>query len=442
MKEKINPQISLFEFYAEHEMAQQLKSISTFLDNHSAIVDLAAQDLCGNTKSDSGRKGLTADSILRAALLKQMMGLSYEELSFYLVDSISYRSFTRLSCDEISSSGLQANIVKITAPTWERINHILLGSAAKQKIEKGRTVRIDSTVTETNIHAPTDSSLLWDCIRTMVRLLSQLKNAVAQEKLYFCDHSRSAKRLAFQIQYARGAKNKKYYGKLLKLAESTKNYLLNAMEANPSSFGALLLEQTSSIIDLTNKVLSQTRRRVIHNEKVPVADKVCSIFEPHSDIIVKGSRDVQFGHKLNITTGKSGLVLDVVIEQGNPADTAQLCPMIARQKTIYGQVPRQAAADGGYASQDNLKQAKDMGVKDVSFNKKKGLKVEDMVKSSWVYKRLTKFRAGIEGNISCLKRRYGLGRCTWRGKEKFNAFVWASTVAYNLMLLARLNIAT
>ena len=260
--------------------------------------------------------------------------------------------------------------------------------------------------------------------------------------MYFCDHSRSAKRLAFQIQYARGAKNKKYYGKLLKLAESTKNYLLNAMEANPSSFGALLLEQTSSIIDLTNKVLSQTRRRVIYNENVPVADKVCSIFEPHSDIIVKGSRDVQFGHKLNITTGKSGLVLDVVIEQGNPADTAQLCPMIARQKTIYGQVPRQAAADGGYASQDNLKQAKDMGVKDVSFNKKKGLKVEDMVKSSWVYKRLTKFRAGIEGNISCLKRRYGLGRCTWRGKEKFNAFVWASTVAYNLMLLARLNLAT
>jgi IS5 family transposase len=274
----------------------------------------------------------------------------------------------------------------------------LLGTAAKQKIEKGRTVRIDNTVTETNIHAP-DSSLLWDCIRTMVRLLLQLKNAVAPEKLYFCDHSRSAKRLAFQIQYARGAKNKKYYGKLLKLAESTKNYLLKAMEVNTSAFGALLLEQTSSIIDLTNKVLSQTRRRVIYNENVPVADKVCSIFEPHSDIIVKGRRDVQFGHKLNITTGKSGMVLDVVIEQGNPADTAQLCPMIARQEAIYGRVPRQTAADCGFASQSNLKQNKEMGVKDVSFNKKKGLNVEDMVKSTRVYKRLTKFRAGIKGNI-------------------------------------------
>jgi IS5 family transposase len=98
-----------------------------------------------------------------------MMGLSYEELSFYLVDSISYRSFTRLSCDVISLCALPANIVKITAPTWERINRILLASAAKQKIEKGQTLRIDTTVTKTNINAPTDSSLLWNCVRTTVR---------------------------------------------------------------------------------------------------------------------------------------------------------------------------------------------------------------------------------------------------------------------------------
>jgi IS5 family transposase len=90
--------------------------------------------------------------------------------------------------------------------------------------------------------------------------------------------------------------------------------------------------QASSIIDLTQKVLSQTRRRIIHNENVPVAQKGCSIFEPHIDIILKGSRDVQFGHKLNITTGKSGLVLDIVLEQGKLADPAQLSPMITRNK--------------------------------------------------------------------------------------------------------------
>lgn len=115
--------------------------------------------------------------------------------------------------------------------------------------------------------------------------------------------------------------------------------------------------------------------------------------------------------------------------------------MLERQKEIYGRAPRQAAADGGYASQDNLAKAKEMGVKDVAFNKKRGLKVEDMVKSDWVYKKLYKFRAGVEGNISCLKRRFGLSRCNWKGLEKFKAYVWASSVAYNLLQLTRIETA-
>jgi IS5 family transposase len=105
-------------------------------------------------------------------------------------------------------------------------------------------------------------------------------------------------------------------------------------------------------------------------------------------------------------------------------------------------VPRQIAIDGGYASTDNLKKVKAMGVKDAAFHKKRGLHVKDMVKSNWVYKKLCDFRAGVEGNISCLKRRYGLSRCTWRGLKKFKAYIWSSTVAYNLMLLARIETAT
>lgn len=198
-------------------------------------------------------------------------------------------------------------------------------------------------------------------------------------------------------------------------------------------------QEIEALITLTEKVIDQTERRVLRGESVPHHEKVVSIFEPHTDIIVKGGRDIQYGHKLNITTGKSGLVLDLQIEQGNPADTARLCPMIERQKNIYGRVPRQVAVDGGYASMANLEQVKAMGVKDAAFHKKRGLKVADMVKSSWVYKKLCDFRAGVEGNISCLKRRYGLSRCTWRGLKKFKAYVWSSTVAYNLMQLARLS---
>jgi IS5 family transposase len=134
------------------------------------------------------------------------------------------------------------------------------------------------------------------------------------------------------------------------------------------------------------------------------------------------------------------MVLDVYIEEGNPADATRLCPMLQRQQEIYGRAPRQAAADGGYASQENLREAKELGVKDVTFHKRRGIKVEDMVKSNWVYKKLYKFRAGVEGNISCLKRRFGLSRCTWQGLDRFKAYVWASSVAYNLLQLARIEI--
>ena len=174
---------------------------------------------------------------------------------------------------------------------------------------------------------------------------------------------------------------------------------------------------------------------------MPVRDKLVSLFEPHADIIIKGSRDVDYGHKLNLTTGKSGLILDLVIEAGNPADRERLLPMLERHIALYGKAPRQAAADGGYASRDNLAQAKACGVRDMAFHKKSGLRIEDMVKSRWVYRKLRNFRAGIEADISCLKRAYGLARCTWRGLAHFKAYVWSSAVAYNLALLARLRSA-
>jgi IS5 family transposase len=174
---------------------------------------------------------------------------------------------------------------------------------------------------------------------------------------------------------------------------------------------------------------------------VPASDKLVRLFEPHADIIVKGSRDVDYGHKLNLTTGRSGLILDLIVEAGNPADRERLLPMLERHVAIWGAAPRQAAADGGYASRENLAQAKACGVRDMAFHKKSGLKVVDMVKSQWVYRKLRNFRAGIEAGISCLKRAYGLARCTWRGLTHFKAYVWSSAVAYNLALLARLRSA-
>jgi IS5 family transposase len=186
------------------------------------------------------------------------------------------------------------------------------------------------------------------------------------------------------------------------------------------------------------KVIGQTQRRVFQGEKVPATEKIVSIFEEHTDIIVKGSRDIQYGHKLNLSTGRSGLILDVVIEEGNPADSERFLPMLDRHIEQYGKAPRQMAADGGYASIENLRTAKALEVEDMAFHKKCGLKVEEMAKSPWVYRKLRNFRAGIEAGISCMKRAYGMGRCTWKGLQHFRAYVWSSVVAHNLALFGRL----
>ena len=163
-------------------------------------------------------------------------------------------------------------------------------------------------------------------------------------------------------------------------------------------------EELEHSVSLAEQVISQTERRVLHAQKVPAKEKVFSIFEPHTDIIMKDRRETNYGHKITLTGGASGLLTDLVIEQGNPADSTLAVAMIERQEDIYGRVPRQAAFDGGFASKANLADIKNLGVKDASFHKKRGLKVADMVKSTWVYKRLRNFGAGIEGMISFLKR--------------------------------------
>ena len=167
------------------------------------------------------------------------------------------------------------------------------------------------------------------------------------------------------------------------------------------------------------RVIDQTERRVLKKESVPSGEKVTSFFEAHTDIIVKKNRVTNFGHKVAFTSGCSNLIIDCLMQRGNPADTEQLMPMLERQKEIYGRMPRQVATDGGYTSKDNLAKAKEAGIKDVAFSKKRGLAVLDMVKSTWVYKQLKNFRAGIEANISALKRAFGLRRCNWSGWEGF-----------------------
>ena len=339
-------------------------------------------------------------------------------------------------------SALQHTISRIQDSTWERINKRLLRQAQQEKVELGNKVRIDSTVTEAMIHAPTDSSLLGDCMRVMVRLLKQRQEMAGAPAIAFHNHQRVAKKRVRAIVYIRGEEKKaKLYEDLLSVTQKTLGYLEHA-QCIPVAIPTLEWDAWHASVNhykpLIKRIIDQTQRRVLAGETVPAQEKLFSIFETHTDIIIKGSRDIQYGHKLNLSTGASGLILDVVIEPGNPADTDRLMPMIKRHIKHYGDAPRQLAVDGGYASKENLDAARASGIDDVAFHKKRGLTIEEMVKSTWVYRQLRNFRAGIEAGISCLKRAYGLSRCTWKGLSHFNSYVWSSVVSHNLALLARL----
>ena len=443
MRQERTVQATIFEVFARHEIGCALQAISQWLDGQRPLVSLVAGDLRRQGVRETGRRGLPAETVLRCALLKQQRQLSYEELAFHLEDSASFRAFARLPLRwSPKKSVLHHTISALRPQTWEAVNQALLVSAQQEKLESGATVRIDSTVSAALMHPPSDSTLLWDAVRVMTRLLRRAGRLPEAPAMRWRDRRRLAKKRARAIDYSRGkAKKRVLYRELIAAVQATRAELQTVAEGLPETVGMAAERWRAGVnhyLPLIARIIDQSERRVLKGEAVPAGEKLVSLFEPHADIIVKGGREVQYGHKLNLATGKSGLILDVVVEAGNPADAERFLPMLDRQIARRGAAPRQTAADGGYASRDNLKQAKARGVQDVAFHKKCGIAVADMVKSQWVYRRLRNFRAGIEANISVFKRAYGGARCIWRGLDHFKAYIWSAVVAHNLMLFARL----
>ena len=425
--------------------------MSDLLDEVPHVVALVHAELIrGLRDPDAGREGMTAEQVLRVLIIKQMNNFSYEELAFHLADSRSYRAFCRLGIGDgaPSKSALQRDIKKLRPQTLEKINRARVELAVGKRIEHGRKVRVDCTVVESNIHEPTDSSLLEDGVRVLTRLMSQAQEKLDGIGVVFTNHHRRARKRALGILNARKKKQVKLYRDLIKVARKTVGYaesvaeLLESEQHDLASFEERLLvrgiaDELWHFIPLVAQVISQAERRVLHGETLRPAEKLVSIFETHTDIIKKDRRDTYYGHKTALSGGASGMVTDMVIEEGNPADSTLAVPMIERHEEIFGHTPRQTAMDGGFASKPNLVAIKARGVEDVVFAKKRNLEVAEMAKSSWVYKRLRNFRAGVEGTISFLKRCFGLGRCMWRGFESFKSYAWSSVIAANLLVMAR-----
>jgi len=455
MREARKSQDSLRETWLDLDHARELQAMSRVLDDNPKIAELVLQDLraaSGSAQTTRGAGGLSAEQVLRILVVKQMNGFSYRGLAFHLVDSRSYRTFCRLGIlDKVpTKSALNENLKVLRSATLEAINRVLLGAAQKAEVEMGQAVRTDCTVVESNIHDPRDSELLWDCVRVLTRLLQQAREILGPDQVRFGNRTRRAKRRRKEIAHAKSAEDRqRAYRDLLKVTAEVYGHglamgeLLGDVQVQ-SRLGPLealaaqgIVGQFKRFLPLTQRVMSQTSRRVLEGQSVPAGEKVVSIFEEHTDVIRKDRRETLYGHKICLTGGASSLILDCKVLEGNPADSTLAKTMADRQVEIFSQPPRQIVFDGGFASKMNLTEIKALGVEDVAFSKSPGLTLGEMARNSWVYKRLRDFRAGIEGNISFLKRIFGLDRCTWRSWTSFQSYVWGSILSFNLLVLAR-----
>ncbi len=446
MRKTIAPQLSLVPPAVDHPHARELARISAILDKLPGASEWVAKDLVKGTKATkAGRAGMSGEQVLRAAMLKQMHCWSYEDLAFHLSDSPTFRTFCRIGMMQRAPkrSALAENIKRVKPETFERVNQLVIGRAKREGVENGKRVRIDSTVIDSNIHHPLDSSLLYDVVRVLTRILKKARRWT--DRHLFSSHVKRAKRRMVDVVNARSMAHRvPIYRELVKLTQWTLDYAVHAAPilrecCELAAWAAA--DALEHYVQLGKKVVDQTQRRVFGAESVPAGEKLVSIFEEHTDVIVKDRRQTLYGHKVFLSVGASGMIVDLLMERGNPADSTRAIPMLERHRALLGKAPEQVAFDAGFTSTANIATARELGVKSASFAKKGSIDVLPGTRSQKLYKKLQRFRAGVEGIISFTKRCFGFDRCTWRGYRSFQAYAWASVLSTNLLLMARRTMA-
>jgi len=412
--------------------------LDTILDQNPSLLTIVSSDILAGTKqSDFGRQDMpSVEQIVRAAIYKEMKRLDYRELEYAQDDSKICQQFVKIDNRKpFSFQVLQKYISKISEESLQQLLVSLNKIAIGEGLEDLSKLRQDSTVIETNIHYPTNNALVWDCIKESHRLLTHLKKEM--QDLNYRDYTTSAKKTYFKINVTK-SKDKRVDLFNTQLITFTKciNQVANAIKKKgtcslKASIFIIALEELQPLLE---KVYNMTWRKEINTESVPNDEKLFSIYELHTNIIVKGAREVQFGHKVNFSTGKSNLILTCDILKGNPSDSTLFQPTIDKVVEKYGVTPRDSATDGGYASKANAEYAEKKGIKNIVFNKIVG-SLKNIVSSKNIETRLKKWRSGIEAVISNFKRGYNMFRCNWKGEAHFNQKVLWSTIAYNIRVM-------
>lgn len=458
MTRAIDPQISFadLEFISQGvQLDPILQAISDFIDQHEEIVEKVRCDLeRGLQRPDTGRSGLTAPEVLRSLTLMRVKNWDYRELRERIADGYTLRQFTHFYSQCVPKhDAFHRAFNRLTPETVQAINDQVVAAAVDLGIEDGKKLRVDTTVVETDIHYPTDSTLLWDTVRVITRLVGRLNEALPEGIQGFTIRTRSARRRMQEIQRMtpkqRHDQQVSKYRDLIRVAEQVVQNARAVLRKTKGARGPdviddivikALREDIEHYCRLGDRVISQARRRVIEGQQVPTEEKLYSIFETHTDLIKRGKADkpVEFGHKVFLAESARGLITQYRVLDGNPPDEIHVNPSLQCHRQLFSRAPELYSSDRGFFNEDNLQRGHAAGVTLVCIPQRGGRKTpaRQAQEKSQAFKQGQRFRAGIEGRISVLFRGRGIKRCLAQGRERFELLVGAAVLANNLMKIA------
>jgi len=438
------------------QLEPPLKAIAEFLDTHAALVDGVRRDLTrGLKKPTTGRNGLTAPQVLRSLILMRVKNWDYRELRERIADGYTLRHFTHFESHPVPKHDAFNRAFNRLAPdTLQAVNAAIVQAAVDLGLEDGTKLRVDTTVVETNIHHPTDNTLLWDSVRVITRLVRQLDDRLPAGVGPFTNRTRAARRRMQEIQRMtakeRHTQQVPTYRALIRVAEQVVADARAVLERTSSPGGDItsrvaveaLHQEITRHCRLADHVISQARRRVLQGEQVPTEEKIYSIFEPHTDLIKRGKvlKPIEFGHKVFLAESGGGLITQYRVLTGNPADQVHVSPSLVHHTKVFGHAPDLYCSDRGFFNDANLHACQTAGVKCTCIPQAGGKRsaARATLEKSAAFKNGQRFRAGIEGRISVLFRGRGMKRVLVEGRERFELLVGAAVLANNLMIIADL----
>ena len=447
----IKPQFN-YSLKNDHPVAQKFydkyNQIDLILDSKIEILKEFHQELCITMNVFKGRESqYSTESIFRMLLTKCIEQLSFRDLLIRVNDSMFLRNFTRIGWGKLMSIGLLDAAWKcISSSTWDTINKHLLSYAIEKEQVTETDLRVDSTVCESNIHYPTDSSLLWDSYRVLSRELRVIMYSHPSLQNGFRFHERKIKQLHTLISTRSGnQKNatkrlvKRAMKALIKRVETILEKGRMVVQTAQALHILGIKEQLGTLLLNVELVTIQSRRSQINDEVVPAKDRIFSIFEDHTELLIRGKarKPNEFGHMVTLGQTREKFISYFAVDIISDHDTKQKNIVLESHKESFGSYPQRFAADKNYyVSMDDVKQWE--AVIDTYAIGKKGKRTQDETEREHTesFREMQKFRAGCEGTISVLKRVFGLARCAYRTFKSFASSIGRLVFCHNIVLLA------